>query len=184
MSGVLGAEPLDRDIEIEEQRAPPIVANHRLDPEKGAETGAACDRCDVVQAGCRVQNHMTGRKLHGLGPVHILDHELTALYGEDGLDTSRAFDRREGGVDHALQNGRVDAVMSDVPIVVDAATKYPDLVVAGQFKTDEQYGAVLAKGAPNTRVLSEVIDQLRTDGVLDRLFQKYFPEQVDIPSLG
>ena len=84
----------------------------------------------------------------------------------------------------ALRAGRVDAVMSDVPIVVDAAARYPGLAVAGQFKTDEQYGAVLAKGSPNTRPLSEVIDQLRDDGVLDQLFQKYFPEQVDIPSLG
>jgi polar amino acid transport system substrate-binding protein len=84
----------------------------------------------------------------------------------------------------ALRAGQVDAVMSDVPIVVDAAGRYPGLAVAGQFKTDEQYGAVLAKGSPNTRPLSRVIDQLRDDGVLDRLFQKYFPEQVHIPPLG
>ena len=84
----------------------------------------------------------------------------------------------------ALRAGQVDAVMSDVPIVVDAAHRYPGLAVAGQFKTDEQYGAVLAKGSPNTRPLSEVIDQLRDAGVLDQLFQKYFPEQVNIPSLG
>ena len=84
----------------------------------------------------------------------------------------------------ALRAGRVDAVMSDVPIVVDAAAKYPGLTVVGQFKTDEQYGAVLARGSPNTRPLSEVIDQLRDEGVLDQLFQKYFPEQVDIPPLG
>jgi polar amino acid transport system substrate-binding protein len=84
----------------------------------------------------------------------------------------------------ALRAGQVDAVMSDVPIVVDAAHRYPGLAVAGQFKTDEQYGAVLAKGSPNTRPLSEVIDQLRDDGVLDQLFQKYFPEQVNIPALG
>jgi polar amino acid transport system substrate-binding protein len=84
----------------------------------------------------------------------------------------------------ALRSEQVDAVMSDVPIVVDAAGRYPGLVVAGQFKTDEQYGAVLAKGSPNTGALSEVIDQLRVDGVLDQLFQKYFPEQVNIPPLG
>jgi polar amino acid transport system substrate-binding protein len=84
----------------------------------------------------------------------------------------------------ALRAGRVDAVMSDVPIVVDAAGKYPELTVVGQFKTDEQYGAVLAKGSPNTRALSQVIDQLRDEGVLDQLFQKYFPEQVNIPPLG
>lgn len=85
---------------------------------------------------------------------------------------------------NALRAGQVDAVMSDVPIVVDAARRYPGLTVAGQFKTDEQYGAVLAKGSPNTGPLSQVIDQLREDGVLDQLFQKYFPEQVNIPSLG
>jgi polar amino acid transport system substrate-binding protein len=84
----------------------------------------------------------------------------------------------------ALRDGRVDAVMSDVPIVVDAARRYPGLAVAGQFKTDEQYGAVLAKGSPNTRPLSEVIDQLRDEGVLDQLFQRYFPEQASIPPLG
>jgi polar amino acid transport system substrate-binding protein len=84
----------------------------------------------------------------------------------------------------ALRAGQVDAVMSDVPIVVDAAAKYPGLAVAGQFKTDEQYGAVLAKGSRDTRPLSEVIDQLRDDGVLDQLFQKYCPEQVNIPTLG
>ena len=60
----------------------------------------------------------------------------------------------------ALRAGQVDAVMSDVPIVVDAAAKYPGLAVVGQFKTDEQYGAVLAKGSPNTAALSAVIDQL------------------------
>jgi polar amino acid transport system substrate-binding protein len=99
------------------------------------------------------------------------------------VETPRAF-RSTTAAFMALRAGQVDAVMSDVPIVVDAAAKYPGLAVVGQFKTDEQYGAVLAKGSPNTRPLSEVIDQLRTEGVLDRLFQKYFPEQVDIPPLG
>jgi polar amino acid transport system substrate-binding protein len=84
----------------------------------------------------------------------------------------------------ALRAGRVDAVMSDVPIVVDAAGRYPGLAVVGQFKTDEQYGAVLAKGSRNTRPLSQVIDQLRDEGMLDQLFQRYFPEQVNIPPLG
>jgi polar amino acid transport system substrate-binding protein len=84
----------------------------------------------------------------------------------------------------ALRAGQVDAVMSDVPIVVDAAGRYPGLAVVGQFKTDEQYGAVLAKGSRNTRPLSQAIDQLRDEGVLDQLFQKYFPEQVNIPPLG
>lgn len=98
-------------------------------------------------------------------------------------EPARVFDSTTAAV-LALRARRVDAVMSDVPIVVDAASNDPGLQVIGQFKTDEQYGAVLAKGSPNTRVLSQVIDQLRDDGVLDQLFQRYFPEQVDIPPLG
>jgi polar amino acid transport system substrate-binding protein len=84
----------------------------------------------------------------------------------------------------ALEAGTVDAVLSDLPIVLDGARKHKNLTVAGQFKTDEQYGAVLAKGSPNTRVLSEVIEQLRSEGFLDELFQRYFPEQASIPTLG
>jgi polar amino acid transport system substrate-binding protein len=99
------------------------------------------------------------------------------------MEPARAYRSTEAAFS-ALRAGQVDAVMSDVPIVVDAAGRYPGLAVAGQFKTDEQYGAVLAKGSPNTRALSQVIDQLREEGVLDQLFQQYFPEQVKIPSLG
>ena len=84
----------------------------------------------------------------------------------------------------ALRARQVDAVMSDVPIVLDGARRDHQLTVAGQFKTDEQYGAVLAKNSPNTRVLSGVIEQLRSEGFFDTLFQRYFPEQVKIPTLG
>ena len=60
----------------------------------------------------------------------------------------------------------------------------PWLAVVGQFKTDEQYGRCWPRARPNTAALSAVIDQLQDEGVLDQLFQKYFPEQVDIPPLG
>jgi polar amino acid transport system substrate-binding protein len=83
----------------------------------------------------------------------------------------------------ALNAKQIDAVMSDVPIVLDGAKKNPRFEVVGQFTTDEQYGAVLPKGSPNTKVLSEVIDKLRAEGYFDQLLKKYFPEQVQIPVL-
>jgi polar amino acid transport system substrate-binding protein len=106
-----------------------------------------------------------------------LEHTL------DPAEPARAFESTTAAF-MALRAGQVDAVMSDVPIVLDAARTYPGLVVVGQFKTDEQYGAVLARGSPNTAALSAVIDQLRADGVLDRLFQRYFPDQAHVPPLG
>jgi polar amino acid transport system substrate-binding protein len=136
----------------------------------------------LVRKGTTVNGIADARRLHfgvqeATSGAAYLDRHLEPMeparkYGS----TTAAF--------NALRAGQVDAVMSDVPIVVDAARRYPGLTVAGQFKTDEQYGAVLAKGSPNTGPLSQVIDQLREDGVLDQLFQKYFPEQTNIPSLG
>ncbi len=108
-----------------------------------------------------------------------------ALYLEATLRPERnprAFDSTTAAL-LALAAGQVEAVISDVPIVLDGARQHRSLEVVGQFKTEEQYGAVLAKGSPNTRPLSEVIDRLRSEGVLDRLYRRYFPEQVRIPTL-
>lgn len=83
----------------------------------------------------------------------------------------------------ALAAGQIDAVMSDVPIVLDGAKRRPGFEVTAQFATDEQYGAVLKKDSPNTPVLSKAIEALRQEGLFDRLLQKYFAEQVKIPVL-
>jgi polar amino acid transport system substrate-binding protein len=132
-----------------------------------------------------------GTEVHGIADARGLRFGVQkdtsgAAYLERTLkpaEPPRAYDSTTAAF-QALRAHRVDAVMSDVPIVLDAARKYPGLAVVGQFKTDEQYGAVLAKGSPNTGALSAVIDQLRTDGVLDQLYQKYFPDQADVPPLG
>jgi polar amino acid transport system substrate-binding protein len=132
-----------------------------------------------------------GTEVHGIADARGLRFGVQkdtsgAAYLERTLkpaEPPRAYDSTTAAF-QALRAHRVDAVMSDVPIVLDAARKYPGLAVVGQFKTDEQYGAVLAKGSLNTGALSAVIDQLRTDGVLDQLYQKYFPDQADVPPLG
>ncbi|HTE70111.1 MAG TPA: ABC transporter substrate-binding protein [Actinomycetes bacterium] len=136
----------------------------------------------LVRKGTAVTGVAEARKLQ----FGVQKDTSGALYLERTVkpaEPATVFDSTTAAV-LALRARRVDAVMSDVPIVVDAASNDPGLQVIGQFKTDEQYGAVLAKGSPNTRALSQVIDQLRDDGVLDQLFQRYFPEQVDIPPLG
>jgi polar amino acid transport system substrate-binding protein len=109
-----------------------------------------------------------------------------ARYLEDTLKpagNARVYDSTTAAFE-ALRARQIDAVMSDVPIVLDGARQHADLTVAGQFRTEEQYGAVLARGSPDTGVLSDVIERLRREGFLDKLFQKYFPEQVTIPTLG
>jgi polar amino acid transport system substrate-binding protein len=81
----------------------------------------------------------------------------------------------------ALAAHQIDAVLTDVPIVLDLASKQKAFRVVGQFPTDEKYGAVLKKGSPNTAVLSRVLRQLDRQGYFKALARKYFPEQVKIP---
>jgi polar amino acid transport system substrate-binding protein len=81
----------------------------------------------------------------------------------------------------ALRAGQVDAVLSDVPIVLDGAKKNPGATVIGQFETGEDYGAVLKKGSPNTPFISKIIKDMQADGFIPGLLKKYFPTQVNIP---
>ena len=83
----------------------------------------------------------------------------------------------------ALSAGQVEAVILDANIVADEAAKKPNLEVVGQFETEEQIGAVLRKGSPNTAVLSEVIEGMRSDGFLDQLVAEHFTAQAEVPVL-
>jgi polar amino acid transport system substrate-binding protein len=70
----------------------------------------------------------------------------------------------------ALQAGQVDAVVIDTPIALSqsADVKGAQVVVA-QFKTGEQYGAILPKGSSNVAAVNRVIDGLKADGTLAQL---------------
>jgi polar amino acid transport system substrate-binding protein len=86
----------------------------------------------------------------------------------------------------ALNAGQIDAVLLDTPIVLGAvkANQIKDGAVVGQFKTGEQYGAVLNKGSPNLDAINKVIDTLKSEGFLDQLFKKYFADPADVPVIS
>jgi ABC-type amino acid transport substrate-binding protein len=84
----------------------------------------------------------------------------------------------------ALTAGQIDAVLLDVPIVLGAVQEgqVGDAEVIAQFKTGEQYGAVLAKDSPNTPIFDEAIETLRDEGVISDLLEEYFgADPGDIP---
>jgi polar amino acid transport system substrate-binding protein len=76
----------------------------------------------------------------------------------------------------ALNAGQIDAVLLDTPIVLGAVKEgqIKDGAVVGQFRTGEQYGAVLNKGSPNLAAVNQVMNALKSEGFMDQLFQKYF----------
>ena len=93
----------------------------------------------------------------------------------------QAFDRTVDAF-QALNAGQIDAVLLDVPIVLGAVEEKQvrNAQVIGQFETGEQYGAVVNRGSPNLEAFNTVIRQLKSEGFVDQLLQKYFPEQVAV----
>jgi ABC-type amino acid transport substrate-binding protein len=86
----------------------------------------------------------------------------------------------------ALNAGQIDAVLLDTPIVIGAvkANQIKDGAVVGQFKTGEEYGAVLNKDSPNLAAINQVIDTLKSEGFMDQLFKKYFTDPTDVPVIS
>jgi polar amino acid transport system substrate-binding protein len=73
----------------------------------------------------------------------------------------------------ALQAGQVEAFIMDVPIVLgQAAQSGGAQEVVAQFKTGEQYGAILPKDSTNKAAVDRAITGLTDDGTLAKLAAK------------
>jgi polar amino acid transport system substrate-binding protein len=83
--------------------------------------------------------------------------------------SSAAFD--------AVEAGRCDALVLDVPIVVSQSKKKPGAYgpVIGQIVTHEGYGAVMDKGSKLKPYIDRAIAALRANGTITRLQRKWLP---------
>ena len=101
-------------------------------------------------------------------------------YANDNTDASevRPFPQINNAY-NALKSGQVDAVLNDLPSVQDAADKLGGLEVVQNFQTDEQYGIYAQKGSPIIPVVNEALQEVKDDGTLTDLYQKWF--KVDPP---
>lgn len=87
----------------------------------------------------------------------------------------------------ALSSGQIDAVVMDVSQAVAASTVYfPDTSVVGTLPASgqvAQLGFVLDKDSPLTACVSDAVEALRVDGVLDELAAKWLDTD-GIPELA
>ncbi len=76
----------------------------------------------------------------------------------------------------AVEAGRCDALILDVPIVVSQSNKKPGAYggVAGQIDTKEGYGAVMEKGSTLKPFVDKAITKLRANGTIDSLTKRWF----------
>jgi ABC-type amino acid transport substrate-binding protein len=119
-----------------------------------------------------------GAQLNTTGATYIADKIKPTT-------EARLFDRTVDAFT-ALSAGQIQAVLLDTPIVLGAVKEkqVPDGEVVGQFKTGEQYGAVVNKDSENLEAFNQVIKTLKSDGYIEQLLKKYFSDQVSVPVIG
>ena len=100
--------------------------------------------------------------------LDYVQHKLHATHIQIYNTTAAAF--------AAVQVGRCDAFVMDVPIVASQKKTKPSAYgpIAGQIVTNEKYGAVLDKGSKLTPFVSAAIKALTKDGTIGKLQTKWF----------
>jgi polar amino acid transport system substrate-binding protein len=89
----------------------------------------------------------------------------------------------------ALQNGQVDAIVTDLPTAFFiTAAELDDGVIVGQLDSGndsgDQFGLLLEKDSSLTDCVSQAVDALREDGTLDDLEQQWLADVADAPVLS
>jgi len=78
-----------------------------------------------------------------------------------------------------LNNGRTDAILIDRLAALEYAKKAPKTVAAGQAFSRQESGIALRKGEPELlAAVNKALDELRADGTLAKISEKYFQADV------
>lgn len=102
------------------------------------------------------------------GEVYLADHAPESTKVVTFADA--------GEMETALQNGRIDAAVLDNTIVDDVLTRHPDMTIAAQFDTGEQYGMAVKKdgNVDLLRQVNDVIAELQSNGRYDEIYTQWF----------
>ena len=80
----------------------------------------------------------------------------------------------QGDMFTALRAGQIDAAMTDTSIVLAEEVAHPGVVVViGQYKTGETYGAIYPKGNANNAIIDKIYESMIDDGTMAKLGAKY-----------
>ena len=80
----------------------------------------------------------------------------------------------QGDMFTALRSGQIDAAITDTSIVLAEQVANPEkVVVIGQYKTGESYGAIYPKGNPNNATFDKIFTSIIEDGTMAKLGAKY-----------
>jgi polar amino acid transport system substrate-binding protein len=82
----------------------------------------------------------------------------------------------------ALLNKEIDAFVIDLPIAAGLVAENPDdLVVVGQFITNENWGIVFEEGSELRQHVDRVLQEMIDDGTLKEFQDKWLPGTIEVP---
>ena len=112
-------------------------------------------------------------KVAGVDTGSTGDMWATEHQGEYGFADIRRYE----GLSPAMMDltaGRIDGYISDIPALQYYVTDKPNLVVVERIPTGEAYSMMFAKDAELATQVNAVLDDLKTEGVLAGLHEKWF----------
>ena len=88
----------------------------------------------------------------------------------------------------ALRNHQVDAIVADLPTAFYiTAVQIPSATIVGQFQqqsgSPEQFGMLFSKDNPLVDCVNRALANLKSDGTLDGIEQKWLSQTVSVPVL-
>jgi polar amino acid transport system substrate-binding protein len=125
-----------------------------------AASGAA-SLADLEGVGIAVQGGTTGE-------LYVTDNAPASSHVVDFKDPSEMAD--------AVASGQVGAAVYDNTVVGDVVAAHPDLRVAAEFDTGEQYGMAVKKNAnvDLLRTVNDVLSTLRSSGGYNDIYRTWF----------
>lgn len=133
-----------------------------------------------------------------VAPVSTLDelagYQLGAQVGTTALDfinsvvqpdeQVKIFDSTNDGKS-ALESGQIDAFVTDVVTTVYLRDfEIDNSVVVGQYPEEEHFGMLFETGNPLRLCVNEVLAEIKDDGTLDQLQQRWLKSYLKVPSLS
>ena len=84
----------------------------------------------------------------------------------------------------ALESGQVDAFVTDLVTTVFLRDfEIKNSVVIGQYPRNEQFGMLFEEGNPLVGCVNQVLGEMKEDGTLQKLEEKYLKQYLSVPTL-
>ena len=123
----------------------------------------------------------------------LKEFKLGAQVGTTGLDfintviqpneQAQVFDTTNDAKS-ALQSGQLDALVTDVVTTVYLRDfEIEGTEVIGQYPSEEQFGMLFEEGNPLVDCVNQVLGEIRDDGTLDRLQEKWLQDYLGVPTI-